>query len=59
MELFTEVEFNESELHKIDEVRAKLDEEGWVEIHKNERMVIRPGVGRVLKSVKFKWTRII
>jgi len=59
MELFTEVEFNENEFDKIDEVRFKLGEEGWEEINKNEYTVIRPNKDVVLKSVKYKWRRII
>ena len=59
MELFTEVEFNENEFNRIDEVRFKLGEEGWEEINKNEHTVIRAGKGRILKSVKYKWMRII
>ena len=59
MELFTEVEFNENELNKIDEVRFKLSEEGWEEVHKEDSHVLRAGKGRILKSVKYKWRRII
>tara|TARA_R110002096_G_scaffold217142_1_gene405142 strand:- start:2690 stop:2869 length:180 start_codon:yes stop_codon:yes gene_type:complete len=59
MELFTEVEFNESEFGRIDEVRFKLEKEGWEEINKNEHTVIRPNKGVVVKSVKYKWRRII
>jgi len=59
MELFTEVEFNENELNKIDKVRFKLNEEGWEEINKEDNYVIRAGKGRILKSVKYKWKRII
>lgn len=59
MELFVEIEFNEQEFDKIDEVMYNLTSEGWEEIHKNERRVIRPKVGKVLKSVKFKLKREI
>jgi hypothetical protein len=59
MELFTEVEFNENELGRIDEVRYRLAEEGWDEYHKDEHTVIRAGKGRIVKSIKYKWRRII
>ena len=59
MELFIEVEFNENELCKIDEVRYKLAEEGWEEYHKQDHTVIRAGKGRIVKSIKYKWRRII
>jgi hypothetical protein len=59
MELFTEIEFNEGEFNRIDEVRFKLGEEGWEEINEEKHHVLRAGEGRILKSVKYKYRRVI
>jgi len=54
MELITELEFNKYELHKVEEVRSRLAEEGWKEI--SEITFSKSGE---TTAIKYKWVRYI
>jgi hypothetical protein len=59
MQLFTEIEFAESEFYKIDEVLFILGSEGWNLINTVENKVIKPNVGSTIISKKFYFERYI
>lgn len=61
MELFTEIEFNETEFDKMDEVLFKLGNEGWKLINTNESTKLKHWADPSPKVIakKFFFTRKI